>query len=90
MTDNERREAEMRSIMRSVVAEKPEKEDRLRGSAYEGYPEEVQEELAQDGIKASADMEDNTKALPVIGMDGRTADGSVPFAILEKQLEFLK
>ena len=64
--------------------------DRLMGTPQESNPEEVQEELAQDGIKASADIEDNISALPVIGMDGRTADGSVPFAILEKQLEFLK
>lgn len=27
---------------------------------------------------------------PVIGLDGKTADGGVPFLILEKQLEFLK
>lgn len=27
---------------------------------------------------------------PIIGMDGRTEDGSVPYPILEKQLEFLR
>lgn len=31
-----------------------------------------------------------TDTAPVIGMDGRTEDGSVPYPILEKQLEFLR
>lgn len=34
--------------------------------------------------------EDPPEEGPVIGMDGKTADGSVPFVILEKQLEFLR
>ena len=33
---------------------------------------------------------DHIETAPVIGMDGKTADGAMPFAILEKQLEFLK
>ena len=45
------------------------------------------EESPEDGVI----IDDHTDtAMVVIGMDGKTADGSVPFAILEKQLEFLR
>ena len=37
-------------------AEKLEKEDRLRGSAYEGYPEEVQEELARIDLEEAEEI----------------------------------
>lgn len=45
------------------------------------------EKFPEDGVK-TCDHPDATAV--VIGMDGKTADGSVPFAILEKQLEFLR
>ena len=61
--------------------------------ATESDSEETKGELAPDGV--IEDMEGDitvtpVPGLPVIGMDGRTADGSMPYAILEKQLEFLR
>ena len=29
-------------------------------------------------------------SVPMIGMDGKTKDGSMPYELLKKQLEFLK
>lgn len=55
--------------------------------------DETQAEPAEDGITQEEDVKlpaDHIEAAPVIGMDGKTADGSMPFAILEKQLEYLK
>lgn len=46
----------------------------------------TEEPVEEGGI--SIDQTDTTAVL--IGMDGKTADGRVPFAILEKQLEFLR
>ena len=46
----------------------------------------TEEPVEEGGISID---QTNTTAV-VIGMDGKTADGRVPFAILEKQLEFLR
>ena len=55
--------------------------------AAKGDGSKASEKLPEDGVK----IDDQTDATTVvIGMDGRTADGSMPFAILEKQLEFLR
>ena len=59
------------------------------GAAYaaESDDSKTEEKSPEDGVKTC----DHTHATDmVIGMDGKTADGSVPFAILEKQLEFLR
>ena len=53
----------------------------------------TQAEPAEDGVtqeEAEKLPADHIEAAPVIGMDGKTADGAMPFAILEKQLEYLK
>ena len=54
----------------------------------------TQAEPAEDGVtKQAPEKEEPTEEAvkdPVIGMDGKTADGAMPFAILEKQLEYLK
>ena len=54
--------------------------------------DETSAEPAEDGVMAEETIlpADHIEAAPVIGMDGKTADGAMPFAILEKQLEFLK
>ena len=56
-------------------------------NAAKGDGSKASEKLPEDGVKTD-DQTDATTV--VIGMDGRTADGSMPFAILEKQLEFLR
>ena len=46
---------------------------------------------AEEPSEEGGVIDDHTDvATVVIGMDGKTADGSMPFAILEKQLEFLR
>ena len=54
--------------------------------------DETSAEPAEDGVMTEENIlpADHIEAAPVIGMDGKTADGAMPFAILEKQLEFLK
>ncbi|MDO4734862.1 MAG: Clp protease ClpP [Lachnospiraceae bacterium] len=56
-------------------------------SSIKGDGNNVSEKPPEDGLMLD-DQTDTTTV--VIGMDGRTADGSMPFAILEKQLEFLR
>ena len=36
------------------------------------------------------DAEDTEPETPVIGMDGRTKDGAMPYDLLKKQLDFLR
>lgn len=56
--------------------------------------EKQQEEAAPvaEDVPSTEDAEtENVEAkAPVIGMDGKTADGAMPFEILKKQLDFLK
>ena len=42
------------------------------------------------GVTDEAKPKQTEPPQPIIGMDGRTEDGSVPYPILEKQLEFLR
>ena len=55
--------------------------------AAEADGSKASEKPPEDGVIID-DQTDTTTV--VIGMDGKTADGSMPFAILEKQLEFLR
>ena len=51
------------------------------------------EETAEAGKTPAGDtppVEDNKPKVPVIGMDGRTEDGSVPYEILKDRLEWMK
>lgn len=75
--------------------------DRLgcfRNEAYEGTPDSTQaEEPAEDGVGSDGAADDpadippaGTGTKPVIGMDGKTEDGAVPYEILKKKLEWLK
>lgn len=43
---------------------------------------------AKDGTETAA--VDEKPSAPVIGLDGKTSDGAMPYEILKKQLEFLK
>ena len=49
--------------------------------------EEPLEESVEESVEEPADI---TPKKPGIGMDGRTEDGSMPFELLMKQLEFLR
>ena len=75
--------------------------DRLgcfRNEASEGAPGPAQaEEPAEDGVNGEGrgnnlteDIPADTGTTPVIGMDGKTEDGAVPYEILKKKLEWLK
>lgn len=78
--------------------------DRLgcfRDKAPEGTPGDTQaEEPAEDGVGSDGADSDGagnepaetpaTDTKPVIGMDGKTEDGAVPYEILKKKLEWLK
>lgn len=44
----------------------------------------------QPEVKPKAEPAENSAAAPVIGMDGRTEDGSVPYEILKERLAWLK
>ena len=58
------------------------------------YPSETQSEetaaQAEPEKEEVPPMEDTTPKAPVIGMDGRAADGSMPYLLLKRQLDFLK
>ena len=73
------------AILNRIMDSLPDKEP----PATEDSGSEEAEEPAEDGVTEDPIPEDD-KSVPVIGMDGKTADGSMPFAILEKQLEYLK
>ena len=72
-----------RAIINRIMDSLPEGAD----SSIKGDGNNVSEKPPEDGLMLD-DQTDTTTV--VIGMDGRTADGSMPFAILEKQLEFLR
>ena len=53
------------------------------------------EEPAEDGVGSTGNNPEetspaDTEEKPVIGMDGKTADGAMPYEILKKKLEWLK
>jgi len=52
--------------------------------------EVVAEESAADEDIADNGAADTEPAKPVIGMDGKTGDGAMPYEILKKQLDFLR
>lgn len=63
------------------------------GSPTEGEPEVKPEGSTDAGPKNTPPKgtpEENSAVPPVIGMDGRTEDGSVPYEILKERLEWLK
>lgn len=72
-----------RAIINRIMDSLPEGAD----PAAKGDGSKASEKPPEDGVKID-DQNDATTV--VIGMDGRTADGSMPFAILKKQLEFLR
>ena len=75
--------------------EKESKEDGKEESEEDG-----EEESEEDGEDEADDDDDNSKKppkpddtvsdTPVIGLDGKTKDGAMPYDLLKKQLEFLK
>ena len=79
------------TILNRIVDSLPGEEPVL-GTGNEEKNEEFIEEDPPIEKKVCGEMPDDTpqEVQPVIGMDGKTADGSVPFVILEKQLEFLR
>ena len=72
-----------RAIINRIMDSLPEGAD----PAAKGDGSKASEKPPEDGVIIE-DQTDTTTV--VIGMDGKTADGSMPFAILEKQLEFLR
>ena len=54
----------------------------------EDDPDDPDEDDEPDEKRGTAKAED--KGFPVIGLDGRTADGAMPYELLKKQLDFLK
>ena len=52
--------------------------DAVASGVEEGQPEEP------------VPVADATPKVPVIGMDGKTEDGAMPYELLRKQLEFLR
>ena len=47
------------------------------------------QESAKTGVTDSP-VEDDKPKVPVIGMDGKTEDGSVPYEILKDRLEWMR
>ncbi|MBQ9685419.1 MAG: Clp protease ClpP [Oscillospiraceae bacterium] len=74
------------TILNRIMDSLPEGE----APATAGEKEQASEDPAEEGVIATEDPPGEETDAPVIGMDGKTKDGSVPFAILEKQLEFLR
>ena len=60
---------------------------KARDGVPAGSPDAVPADAAPEGLKESVDSD--TEKPVVIGMDGRTEDGSVPYEILKKSLEYL-
>jgi hypothetical protein len=54
--------------------------------------EDADPEKKRKPPKNKADMEptDSQPEMPLIGMDGRTEDGAMPYELLKRQLDFLK
>ena len=68
--------------------EKPEKEDALPVEA-QLFSTRVMDMAILDRLGVTKDTEEPPSA-PVIGMDGKTEDGAVPYQILRNQLDFLR
>ena len=68
--------------------EEPEKEDALPVEA-QLFSTRVMDMAILDRLGVTNDTEEPPSA-PVIGMDGRTAEGAMPFEILKNQLDFLR
>ncbi len=68
--------------------EEPEKEDAMSVEA-QLFSTRVMDMAILDRLGVTNDTEEPPSA-PVIGMDGRTAEGAMPFEILKNQLDFLR
>lgn len=68
--------------------EEPEKEDTLPVEA-QLFSTRVMDMAILDRLGVTKDTEEPPSA-PVIGMDGKTEDGAVPYQILRNQLDFLR
>lgn len=64
--------------------------DTLPAEGQEPAPVEEMEDEQPVENTDPAPVEDTAQKAPMIGMDGKTEDGSMPFELLKKQLEFLK
>ena len=63
----------------------------LEETVTETVPEQVEEPVTEDAAEqADEPATETVPEHPVIGMDGKTEDGAMPFEILKKQLDFLK
>ncbi len=54
------------------------------------YSSRLMDQAILNRLRVTDTVEDKTPDKPVIGMDGKTEDGAVPYQILMNQLDFLK
>ena len=68
----------------------PETQEPVEGVADTGEPDLTESPAEPDIPAGDNDPADTEPEMPVIGMDGRTKDGAMPYEILKDKLEWLK
>ena len=68
----------------------PETQEPVEGVADTGEPDLTESPAEPDIPAGDNDPADTEPEMPVIGMDGKTKDGAMPYEILKDKLEWLK
>ena len=68
----------------------PETQEPVEGVANTGEPDLTESPAEPDTPAGDNDPADTEPEMPVIGMDGKTKDGAMPYEILKDKLEWLK
>ena len=79
-------ESEGESKEEESEEDEPDEDDPKEGDGDEDEPEEPEKKPKNESV--TPDVDD--KESPLIGPDGKTKDGAMPYELLRKQLEFLK
>lgn len=68
----------------------PEEEDAAVTAEAEMYSSRMMDQAILNRLGVSGAVQPRAREEPLIGMDGRTKDGAMPYEILRNQLDFLK
>jgi ATP-dependent Clp protease protease subunit len=68
----------------------PEEKDAAVTAEAEMYSSRMMDQAILNRLGVSGAVQPRAREEPMIGMDGKTEDGAMPYELLRKQLEFLK
>lgn len=68
----------------------PEEKDAAATAEAKMYSSRMMDQAILNRLGVSDELQPRAREEPMIGMDGKTKDGAMPYEILKTQLDFLK